>query len=87
MTDVATEVNTWTQLSLLPPGRTTITATITIDPAHDHAHYAIELRDSDAGHLIGLHVMPSRHTTAWTCDLAAVVDRVTMAMGSLIDPF
>jgi len=87
MTDTTADVNTWSQLSLLPPGRTTIELTIEIDPQNDRAHYALELRDTDTGVLVGLHVIPLRRTTAWTVDLLAVTERLHRALGDLIDPF
>ena len=87
LTESLVNVNTWQQLSLLPPGRTTITLTVTIDPQHDHAHYAVEVRDSDTLNLIGMHVAPSRRTSAWTYDYDAITERIRVALGALIDPF
>jgi len=87
MTDTRAGVNTWTQLSLLPPGRSKIVLTIEIDPAADTAHYGIELRDLSTGVLLGMHVIPMRHCTAWTLDLQEAIDRVHFAMGALISPF
>ena len=87
MTETSTDVNTWSQLSLLPPGRTKLTLSIEIDPAADSAHYGLELRDADTGVLVGLHVMPMRSTSAWPADLFAITERLHSALGHLIDPF
>jgi len=87
MTDSTADVNTWQQLSLLPPAARTITLRIDFDPVDDLAHYDIEIRNSGSGDLVALHVMPMRSSAAWPLDLQAVIDRLHGAIGDLVDPF
>lgn len=87
MTVPSEEVNTWSQLSLLPPASRCITLTIELDPEVNSAHYDIEVRENASGDLVALHVMPMRNADAWPIDLQQIVDRLHQAVGELVDPF
>jgi len=87
MNDSTAPVNSWEQLSLLPPLARTITVHIELDPVDDVAHYDLSIVDSGSGDLVALHVMPMRSSAAWPIDLQALVDRLHGAIGALVDPF
>lgn len=87
MNDRTTHVNTWHQLSMLPPASRTITLTIALDPEMDYAHYDVEVVDNGSGNTVALHVMPMRSSTTWQLDLQLIIDRLHDAIGKLVEPF
>ena len=87
MTIAKPHVNTWTQLSLLPPGETTIVLKVMLDPANNKADWAIVVNDSLTNNLLGMRVWPMRSTDAWVADYEAIARDLAEIVGSLVDPF
>ena len=87
MNDHAANVNTWTQLSLLPPAEVIVIVKIQVDNQAASNTLSIKVTDAHDGQLIGMRVWPMRDQSTWMFDLAAVVLDLESILGALIEPF